>query len=678
MIVIFNKKIYMKRIQLNNIIGAIMLMIVFTSCGEDFLKIEHWDITTPDVYTLSQANLEMGLTGIYRLLIREGSNDLDQNWNLKPQIAFSNYPANDLQPDGWDREFAQHTWKSDFYMFGDAWLRAYRTIDRINNFLENLEKIDPEMLDDKKTKDLMSAEARALRAWFYTFLCQSWGSVPMLRTGETYSNSPGKKRDSTEEAWALIIEDYIYARDILDWTPRKGELGRVTKGMVKAYLGVAYMYQKDWNNAKKELLEVINSGQYELNPCFGYIHSYDKIWQKESVWEIAYKQWPNMGWGAETTYNDAMWYGAQMFAAGEWGGWGPSHTSFEFVWSFEPGDRRLEYSVAQFGDLNEGYYTKKLGMVGSAQVGMSHATAQPFVGNDILPNNYNKKFWKRQPTGPWHAIPVTYMRLAGVMLNYAECCFETGDMATGWAQIQTIRNRAWGKLEAGATKERHGPTYDPTATDYATANTGDFTTWVGSMDIDLNTNSSIEAPDAEPYYSTYKRIAGTNGGYVNAFKGWMPNKAGTDSLFSTPRSTNAAQQTKRAGYYEREWYDTNIPYAPYTSPVWKVALMMERRHEFFGEYSFWQDLCRMGMAKEYLEAEYPLNATNHPSLSFTSTDNNERTQQLVNFAQQLKANKSIQTYRPYPFDPNKMLFPIPQSEMDGNPSLTKEDQNPGY
>ena len=129
-----------------------MLMMMFSSCGEDFLNIEHRDITTPDVYTLSQDNLEMGLSGIYDMLIREsgdGTTDLDANWNLKPQIAFSNYPANDLQPDGWDREFAQHTWKSDFYMFGDAWLRAYRTIDRINNFLASVEAIDPSILDDE-------------------------------------------------------------------------------------------------------------------------------------------------------------------------------------------------------------------------------------------------------------------------------------------------------------------------------------------------------------------------------------------------------------------------------------------------------------------------------------------------------------------------------------------------
>lgn len=34
-------------------------------------------------------------------------------------------------------------------------------------------------------------------------------------------------------------------------------------------------------------------------------------------------------------------------------------------------------------------------------------------------------------------------RYAGVLLDYAECCFRTNDEATGWEIIKQIRNRAW-------------------------------------------------------------------------------------------------------------------------------------------------------------------------------------------------------------------------------------------
>jgi len=644
----------MKKIHLY-IIASVALLAGLSSCSEDFLTIKHTDIVTPEVFFMSQDNVEMGLNGIYDLLIceRSSSEDLEQNWNLKPQIAFSNYPANDLQPDGWDREFSSHTWKADFYMFGPAWQRAYRTIDRVNNFLANLENVDPAILENgQATKDVMTAEARALRAWFYTFLCQSWGGVPMLMTGESYSTHPGKERGTTEEAWNLIIEDYEYARDHLEWAPRNGEKGRVTKGMAKAYLGLAYMYQKRWTDAKRELSEIINSGNYELNPCYAYNHVINQKWPKESVWEIAYNQWPSMTWGSENTYPDAVWYCAQMFASGEYGGWGPSHTSFEFIWSHEPGDRRVEYNVAQYGDLNLGYPSQTLGEPGSALVGVSNAYAQPFVGTDILPNNYNQKFWRYHPSNPYGALPITYMRLAGVMLNYAECCFETGDAAEGWKYIKTIRDRAWGKLEP-----------------FATPISGDL-----AIFIDLNTNANIEAPDAETYYSNYKRTVGRNKGLVNTFMGWMPTADGTgDSLIATPASTNVSQQTRRVGIYERRMYESPVDYTPYSIPVWKVAVLMERRHEFYGEYSFWQDLCRMGIAKEYLDAEYPRNNIPHPQVDLTGT-HEEVVARLKNF----DFTNQIHTWRPNEFDPNRQLFPIPTIEMDGNPALQKEDQNPGY
>jgi hypothetical protein len=606
----------MKRIFLY-IVTTVLLVAGFTSCGEDFLKIPQTDIVSPEVLLTSQEYIEEGLNGIYDLFYAEkasGSSDLQSNWNLKPQLAFCNYPTLDLQPSGWDIAFTRHEWKSDYYMFGDAWKRAYNAIDRANRFLANLEKADLAVFDNgETTKKIIESEARAIRAYFYTFLCQNWGGVPMLLTGDTYSSTPNKPRGTAEEAWNMIIADLEYAGNNIDWDPWKGNTGRITKGMIKSFLAQAYMYNKRFADAKKELKDVIDCQRYSLNPCFAYIHIAGKVWQKESVWEIAYPKWSNMGWGAESS-TDAVWWPAQMTASGEWGGWGPAHTSYEFVWSFEPGDKRLQYSVIQYGDVHPCY---------RAQIGSSDGWNQPFVTGEILPNNFLLKFWKEAPDVPYCAMPITQLRLAGVMLNYAECCFETNDMAEGWKYVKLIRDRAWGRYEPQATYE----TYHP---------------------VTLNTDSNVEAPDAETYYSQYKRTGGRSGGMVNVFKGWMKNQAGTaDSTF------NFKGRDRKVGMYGREYRSVPYDYKPYTIPVWKVALIMERRHEFFGEYSFWQDLCRMGVAGDYLDAEYPKNSI-------------------------VQSSDNIHTVRSFDFNPNRMLYPIPRLEMETNQALKPEDQNPGY
>ena len=620
----------MKRIYLY-IIPAILLMTGFMSCKEKFLEIDETDIVPPEALMSSQDYVVQGLSGIYDLFYPEKDangpdaqeNDMYQNWGLKPQLGFYNYPALDLQATGWDMTLNQHDWKPDFYMFGAAWKRCYKAIDRANRFLAELENVDTRIFDNgETTKKTIEAEARAIRAYYYTFMCQNWGGVPMLLTGDTYMNTPNKPRGTEEEAWNMIIADLEFARDNLDWDPWQGNVGRVTKGMAKAYLGLAYMYNGRFADAKKELKDVIDCGKYELNPCFFDIHLPGQVWQKESVWEVGFPTWAYMGWGAESSTDAVLWWNP-MFSSYDFGGWGPACASYEFCWSFEPGDKRLEYSVVQAGDLHPSF-EYQLGKPGSAQTGMTDGTNQSFVGGDNVPNNFFIKLWKGFLDPPYSAMSLTYMRLAGVMLNYAECCFETNDPSEGWKYINIIRNRAWGKLEPNAQPN-----------DY--------------LHIPLNNDPNIQAPDAETYYSTYKRAAGNNGGMVNVWKSWMKNSAGGDSTFTT----GSWGQTFKVGIYEKEHVTLPYQYKPYTSPVWKVALIMERRHEFLGEYSFWQDLCRMGVAKEYLDAEYPQNSIPQDA-------------------------NCIHTYRPTDFFDYMMLFPIPTLEMETNKALKPEDQNPGY
>jgi len=607
-------------------VSAILLMAGFTSCSEDFLKINHYDVVTPDILLTSQAFVEQGLNGIYDLFYPEKhstASDLQQNWNLKPHIGFCNYPALDLQATGWDIALNTHEWKPDFYMFGDTWKRCYNVIDRANRFLANLEKVDLKILDNGEiTKKIIEAEARAIRAYYYTFMCQSWGGVPMLLTGDTYSNSPNKERGTKEEAWNIIIEDLEFARDNLDWNPWKGNIGRITKGMAKAYLGQAYMYNNRFADAKKELKDVIDCGRYELNPCFAHIHTPGQVWQKESVWEVAFPTWSDMGWGATGSTDAVIWWGP-MLSSHDFDGWGPACVSYEYCWSFEPGDKRLEYSVVQLGDLHPSF-EQELGKPGSAQTGAQDWTKEPFVSGDNVPANYLIKFWKAYAYDPYSSMSITFMRLAGVMLNYAECCFETGDMAEGWKYINLIRDRAWGKLEPNATPNNF-------------------------LQRPLNDDPNITVPDAETYYTAYKRSAGTVGGMVNIWKGWMPNEAGTaDSTITTGWKGGL-----KVSLFERELQSLPYQYKGYTIPVWKVALIMERRHEFLGEYSFWQDLCRMGVVGEYMDAEYPKNNI-QPSAEY------------------------IHTHRPFDFFNYQMLYPIPTLEMETNKALKPEDQNDGY
>ena len=555
----------MKRISFYIILA--LSLVYGTSCSKDYLSVDRYDIVEPKVMFSSEEYIIQGLNGVYDMLYPDkNGNDIQQNWNFKPQMAFSNYPALDCQANGWDNEFTRHAWKADKDMFEIGWLNCYKGVDRANRFLKNLADTDPTVFaNGQATKDIIMAEARAIRGFFYFYLAQNFGRVPMLMEGETYSTSPNKARAETvEETWNFVIADFEYAASILQWTPWKGEYGRITKGMAKAYMAQAYLYLKDFASAKTQLNEIIASGSYELEKCYGTIHTENHWWSKESVWEVSFPDFEDMSWGA-TGKTDAVWFVSYLTANPQvGGGWGALFISDEYVESFESGDKRKAYSVVARGETNP--YTGET------------LTNDLTITSEAMPNNTCLKQWKRK-TGSnnkvYYSQSAVWMRYAAVLLNYAECMFETvGESATdergktGWDYINEIRDRAWGNQEVSLQPAHPN---EP---------------------IPLNA-APVVVPDAKTFY-------------------------GNDAH-----------------------------YASYTAEPWKVALAMERRHEFLAEYSFWYDLVRTGMAEEYLNKEYP-------------------------------QNSGSTTNRQFDFQEYRTIYPIPYLEIIRNAAIGPENQNPGY
>lgn len=415
-----------------------------TSCNKDYLTVNRYDVVQPEELFSSEASIIKGLNGVYDMLYpdKQATSDIQQNWNFKPQMAFSNYPALDCQAMGWDNEFTRHAWRPDKDMFEIGWLNCYKGVDRANRFIAKLNNTDPSVFaNGETTKNIIMAEARAIRGFFYYYLAQNFGRVPMLAEGETYSNTPNKARAATiEDTWNFILQDFSYAAGILDWIPWKGEYGRVTKGMAKAYLAEVDMYLKDYASAKQELKDIIDSKTYSLEPSYGTIDTENHWWGRESIFEVAFPDFDDMGWGAANK-TDALLWTSCLTASPTWGGWGALFISDESVSSYEPGDKRRVYSIVAHGETNP-YTGQKL-------------TDDIVTSSENMPNNSCLKWWKRvlYTDKIYYSQSSVWMRYAAVLLNYSECLFETvgegtdGDGHTGWYYLDLIRERAWGNLE---------------------------------------------------------------------------------------------------------------------------------------------------------------------------------------------------------------------------------------
>ena len=345
-----------------------------TSCdNEKFLEVKQTELLASDAMFESDANAIQALTGCYDLMLP--SNTSGHNGDpFKPYVFTTSHPTMDSQASGWDKAFCVQGWNAQTTELNDGWKHAYAAIVRCNDFLSGLENVPEGQLSDDVRKHL-EGEAHALRGYQFHWLATTFGRVPMLKTGENYTNTPYKERAQThKEMWDFIIRDFEWAADTLDWTPYRNEYGRATKGMAKAYLADAYMwkayrlgcdlngvYQESLANtnadeikslyekAEAALKDIINSGTYKLSPSFCTNWDVDGGgWNDECIWALFYD---NNGQHSDNVTDHISYTNIKFNAAcPENGGWGSLYLSWEWYAAYEQGDKRRDASCV-IGDI---------------------------------------------------------------------------------------------------------------------------------------------------------------------------------------------------------------------------------------------------------------------------------------------------------------------------------------
>lgn len=604
--------------------------LLMTSCDNDeYLTTTQYNILSIDAQFESDDNARLGLNGIYTF---NNVTTYDNSWGFKPNLFTGSHPTMDTQCTGWDVKFLDQTWDPNVGELGEGWAHAYAAISRANLYLAGLEAA--EKVSDE-AKQYCTGEAKALRAYFYMWLAETFGRVPMLATGEDFSNTPNKASAETyEEMWDFIISDLKDAADKLFWTPYNFEYGRCTKGMAKAYLADAYMWKAYrcpdqaaalYKNAKDELKEIIEKGPYKLSTNFSTNWDPAGFWNKECIWAMVSdegQEWN--GWGPDRTItfcnpNMFKWF----TACPDNGGWGAMFVSWEAYANYEHGDQRRDASMVT-GNVDQKlmdqykiekspsagynvYLQDSVGTKNEQGVVVATSTTKHFHygTGELAPAIWSAKWWRTAYAdgdswghAMWAPNIVYGKRFANVLLDYAECCFRVDgpDSSDGWAAIDEIRNRAWGNLEVGED-------YSKYLTHYNTMYGLEKNNKVLSVYPLPVLSEPVEVPSAKEVYT------------------YLTNK------------------TNRVGYN-------------HTSEVWKVAVNEERRKEFNCEWCLCPDIIRSGYMQDHLDYNYPVDQT---------------------------AGDDLRDYpwshRVFKYDPQKMDMPIPADEILKN-TLIK--QNPGY
>lgn len=171
------------------------------------------------------------------------------------------------------------------------WSYFYNYIFECNSAIQGLssaDKLTP------RVKNQLLGESKFMRAFFYFYLTNLYGDVPLVLTNDWKANS-FLARTTKNVVYQQIIADLLAAQELLSDTyldgslqPYSGTVERVrpTKWAATALLARVYLYTQDWTNAETQASAVINkTSLYNLasiNEVF-LKNSMEAIWQIQPV-----------------------------------------------------------------------------------------------------------------------------------------------------------------------------------------------------------------------------------------------------------------------------------------------------------------------------------------------------------------------------------------------------------
>jgi starch-binding outer membrane protein, SusD/RagB family len=230
----------MKKIKVWCIIGLTVLF----SAGCEKILLENPESQVVPSFFNSPAGVLGGIAGVY--------NDIRSQWGTE---GFSN----EMQA-GTD-EFIQgassggavvHTYNGlNSSNFGSAWGIAFQDINTLNGVLQYGQTIDlPEA-----TRKQYLAQAKFLRGFWYFYLVQTFGEVP-LSTEFVTTPSQAASRQPVAQVYELIIKDLTEAAEDLPNQPTAPFLGKAaTKPVARLLLAKAYLTRGWLNNSQSDFAQ---------------------------------------------------------------------------------------------------------------------------------------------------------------------------------------------------------------------------------------------------------------------------------------------------------------------------------------------------------------------------------------------------------------------------------------
>lgn len=405
---------------------AALATTIITSCRKDFIEIPPVSSVSVTQLFKTDKDFRDAIIGCYEQL----------------QIQYNNmWIFGDMRGDDASKNIINtssqyyadvFTSTSDDPLFKSTWGNYYLLIFSANNILSKIERADTSIVINKN-RDI--AESRFLRALAYFDLVRIFGDVPEITTPITIQESYKFKRESVDKIYdEIIIPDLLAAENVLPLKYTGADVGRATKGAVKALLGKVYLTRNDFPNAEAKLLEVTTMG-YALLANYNDLFNYAKDeHHSEYIFDIEYIS-GGFGLGNPCTVNFfpmSIDYAKLLGVTGAGVSDCQLNATLNLYNAFDPLDLRRAITV----DVSGGYIN-------------AQGTFIQFTYSD----KYTKKYITPIANATDSPANWKVIRYADVLLMLAEALNENGKTSDALTNLNLVRARAGLTGYYGLTKD---------------------------------------------------------------------------------------------------------------------------------------------------------------------------------------------------------------------------------
>lgn len=274
--------------------GNILILIFLLAtlgCSEDFLNRVPLDSPSSSTFYSTEQDLVLAVNSAYRDVM-----DLDgccgqSIWWISLEATSDNLW---YRCDASHRTFPNGLVDPSSGMAANAWRRFYRGINKCNSLLDNMNKASGKA--SAEVMQRVEGEARFLRAFFYGYLMELYGDVPLV-TKVLSKDESFVSRNPKSEVYTFVISELDKAAGLLPESYTGANVGRATKGAALGIKARFALMNKDYAVAAQAAQSVISSGKYQLHPNYGELFAYAGEGNKEAIFSYGFDKSVNINHG---------------------------------------------------------------------------------------------------------------------------------------------------------------------------------------------------------------------------------------------------------------------------------------------------------------------------------------------------------------------------------------------